>query len=51
MALGVSYKVLPNVVFKAEGHERKGYGFDRFVNPAGPASTTRYWITSLSVSF
>jgi hypothetical protein len=49
-ALGLSYELSPNVVFKFEGHDMKGSAFDSFVNPMQPA-TTKYYISSVSVSF
>jgi hypothetical protein len=50
-ALGLNYKLSPNLVFKLEQHFVKGYWFDRFVNPTGPAAKSRYGIASVSVSF
>jgi len=50
-ALGVSYKFSPRVVFKFEGHDRKGYDFDSYVDRAGERAESRYWITSVSVAF
>lgn len=49
-ALGLSYELSPNVVFKFEGHDMKGSSFDAFVNPLQPV-TTKYYISSVSVSF
>ncbi len=50
-ALGLNYKISPNLVLKLEQHDVKGYWFDRFVNPLGPAAKSRYGIASVSVSF
>ncbi|MEX2281953.1 MAG: hypothetical protein WEE89_05680 [Gemmatimonadota bacterium] len=50
-ALALNYKLSPNLVFKLEQHEVKGYWYDTFVNPMGPALKSRYGIASVSVSF
>jgi hypothetical protein len=50
-AVGLNYSISPNVVFKLEGHDVKGYNFDSGVDPFGPAGEGTYLISSLSVSF
>jgi hypothetical protein len=50
-AVGVSYMFSPNKVLKIEAHTVKGYSFDTFVDPTGPAGKTNYGIASMSVSF
>jgi hypothetical protein len=50
-AVGAAFAVSPNFVLKFEGHEARGYNFDRFVNPQGAAAETRYWVGSAAVSF
>ncbi len=50
-ALGVSYRWNPQLVFKVEGHDFKGYELDRPVSPMGPAESTRYLILSISTAF
>jgi hypothetical protein len=50
-ALGLSYRVRSDLVLKLEGHRAKGYAFDMFVDPTGPALATSYAIASIAVTF
>jgi hypothetical protein len=50
-ALGLNYAFSPNLMLKGEGHRARGYAFDRYVDPAGPPTTTYYGILSVAVSF
>lgn len=50
-ALALRYVVNPLVVLKLEGHDRTGYEFDDFINPAAAAAKAKYAIAAVSVSF
>jgi hypothetical protein len=51
VALGINYSIARNIVFKLEGHLAKGYNFERYINTRAPWASTRYVISSFSVSF
>ncbi len=52
-ALGFNFNLAPNTVLKLEGHAAKGFGamFEQIVDDRAPALTSRYFISSVSVSF
>jgi hypothetical protein len=50
-ALGVAFVLLIRFVFKFEGYQVEGFGFDMPMNRVGPEGTSRYGILSMSVSF
>lgn len=50
-ALAFRYVVNPQVVLKVEGHDREGYEFDDFINPAAAAAKAKYAIAAVSISF
>lgn len=50
-AVGISWAVSPNLVFKVEGHQRKDHNVEGVSNVLGTPSEGNYYISSLSVAF
>jgi hypothetical protein len=51
LGLGINYSIAPNIVLKLEGHAAKGYNFEQFMVTRGPSASSRYFISSVSLSF
>jgi len=49
--VGIAYTFARNVVGKLEFHDSDGYGVEAVVNYQGPPIQSRYFISSISVSF
>jgi hypothetical protein len=50
-AVGISWAVSPNLVFKVEGHQRKDHNVEGVSNVLGTPAEGNYYISSLSVAF
>lgn len=51
LAVGASYALRPNLVFKFEQHAVKGTRFDQYMNSRGPAGESKYFLASVSTAF